>query len=131
MLAGAELGGRSWGMRRRSCPGLLVGLLFVACEGEPKPVNQPEAVAKPEPTPEAAPAPEPEVRQPSNTATQQWATPTGQPTGSVVAVRDGRVYAIAGAFVDIDTPATHVVALAEDTGKLLWTTPAGGRNQKA
>jgi outer membrane protein assembly factor BamB len=112
-------------MRRRSCPWLLVGLLLVACEGEPTPVNQPEAVAKPESTPEAAPAPEPEVRQPSNTPTQQWtqqwATPTDQPTASVVAVRDGRVYAIGGAFVDIDTPATHVVAFAEDTGKVLWT----------
>lgn len=110
-------------MRRRSFPGLLVGLLLVACQPEPQPATKPDSVAKPEPIPE--PTPEPEVRQPSNTPTQQWAqqwaTPTGQPTASVVAIRDGRVYAIAGAFADLDTPATHVVALAQDTGKLLWT----------
>lgn len=114
-------GARYCGMRRRSFPWLLIGLFLVACKPEPQPVTQPEDAAKPEPTPE----PEPEVPQPSNTPAQQWAqqwaTPTGQPTGSVVAIRDGRVYAIAGAFADLDTPATHVVALAQDTGKLLWT----------
>jgi hypothetical protein len=101
---------------------LLVVLLLAACDAEPKPVTEPEDVAKPETAPVE---PEPEVRQPSNTPTQQWAqqwaTPTGQPTGSVVAIRDGRVYAIAGAFVDLDTPSTHVVALAEDTGTIMWT----------
>lgn len=110
-------------MRRRSFPWLLVGLLLAACEAEGPATAEPDAAAVAEPTPVAEP--EPEVPQPSNTPAQQWAqqwaTPTGQPTGSVVAIRDGRVYAIAGAFADLDTPATHVVALAQDTGKLLWT----------
>jgi hypothetical protein len=99
---------------------LLASLSLVACDkGE---TNKPDAKATaPEPEPEPEPQPIPPSNTPTQTWAQAWATPSGQPTAQLATVVDGRVYALAGAYVDIGTPSTHLVALAVDTGKLLWT----------
>ncbi|PRP99940.1 outer membrane protein assembly factor BamB family protein [Enhygromyxa salina] len=99
---------------------LIGSLTLVACDKSKSKTPEPTVTA-PEPEPE----PEPEPVGPSNTPTQTWAqawaTPSGQPTAQIATVLDDRIYAIAGAYMDIGTPATHVVALSAETGKLLWT----------
>ncbi|MCA9701443.1 MAG: hypothetical protein KC431_28235 [Myxococcales bacterium] len=100
-------------------PSLLVGasLLFVGgCDKSKK--TEPPVVA-PEPEPEPEP-PKPS-NEPSQTWEQQWATPSGKPTGSLVGIRNGHVYAVVGEYMEMGTPATHLVAFNEGDGSIAWT----------
>jgi len=110
-------------MLRRSCltPALLGCLAFVTNTG----CDTSDAPPTETPTPTPEPEPEPEPPKPSNVASQTWAqlwaTPTAKPTANLVGVRNGHVYALAGEFVEMGEPATHLVALDEAAGTLTWT----------
>ncbi|KIG15245.1 hypothetical protein DB30_05789 [Enhygromyxa salina] len=99
---------------------LLASLTLVACDKGGSKTTEPTVTA-PEPEPEPEPEPVGPSNTPTQTWTQTWATPSGQPTALIATVADARVYALAGAYIDIGTPGTHLVALDVDTGKLLWT----------
>lgn len=109
-------------LRRAPAPVLaLLACSSVAFVGgcDKKGTATPDEVVTPEPEPEPEP-PKPS-NEPSQTWEPLWATASGKPTANLVGVRDGRVYALAGEYVDNGEPSTHLVAFAEDSGAVQWT----------
>jgi hypothetical protein len=54
-----------------------------------------------------------------------WTQQTRGQTAHLIDVNDGRVYAVAGRYLEFGSPTRHFVALAAEDGRVLWEHDAG------